>query len=583
MQTEARPEAFIPGVRVKWDAEVPMRDGTILRADVYRPDDNQAHPVLLLRTPYDKTFAQNFVYQHPSWYARHGYVVVIQDNRGRNASDGEFYPLRNEALDGFDTIEWAAALEGTTGAVGTYGFSYPGAVQLLAAAEQPPSLACCIPGFTGSDFFDGWTYRGGAFHNAFIIAWVMQFLAIPDALKRGDRESAARLAALGGNLKALYAAQPLRDFAPLREAGVADYFFDWLEHDTRDDYWKEISLQEHGRYDRIDVPCLHVVGWYDTFVEGTVTNFSELFVRADGDPSRTQRLLVGPWLHIPWGRLNGARNFGPEADNPIDGIQLAWFDHWLKGDTKAAPEGPVARIFVMGENAWRDADAWPPSEAQVEEWYLHSSGRALSVSGDGTLSPERPDDESPDVYAYLPVAPAPSLGGNSCCLPEAAPMGSFEQTSVEVRNDVLVYSTAPLERDVEVTGSVELVLHAATDVVDTDWTAKLVDVCPDGCAWNICDGIVRARFRESLEEPKLLEPGRTYEYRIRVGVTSNLFKRGHRIRLEISSSNFPLHDVNTNTGARVKDATLLDSVVATQVVYHDAKRPSRLLLPVVPR
>jgi putative CocE/NonD family hydrolase len=415
-----------------------------------------------------------------------------------------------------------------------------------------------------------------------MIAWVMQFLAVPDAIKRGDREAAARLAAAAGNLDALFASQPLRDFAPLREAGVAQYFFDWLEHDTRDEYWKEISLEEHGRYDRIEVPCLHVVGWYDTFIEGTLTNFSELFARAGDDPARTQRLLVGPWLHIPWSRLNGARNFGPEADNPIDQIQLAWFDHWLKGDGASAPGGPTARIFVMGKNGWRDADAWPPPEAQIEEWYLRSSGRALSLSGDGELSREPPQEELPDVFAYLPVAPAPSRGGTSCCLPDAAPMGSFEQTIVEVRNDVLVYSTPPLQHEVEVTGTVELVLHAATDVIDTDWTAKLVDVWPDGRAWNLCDGIVRARFRESLEEPTLLEAGRIYEYRIRVGSTSNLFKRGHRIRLEISSSNFPMHDVNTNTGARVKDATLLDSVVATQVVYHDSARPSRLLLPVVP-
>lgn len=568
----------IAGVGVERDVPVPMRDGTVLRADVYRPLEGGDHPVLLQRTPYDKTFAQNFVYQHPIWYARHGYVVVIQDVRGRYASSGDFYPGRHEATDGADTIAWAAGLPGTNGRVGTYGFSYPGMVQLLAAAEGPPELACAAPGFTGGDFYDGWIYQGGAFNHAFAISWVIQFLAVPEALRRGDREAATRLATAGGQLDALYNEQPLGELQLLRETGVADYFFDWVEHEARDDYWRELSL--YDRYDRIDTPCLHLGGWHDSFIEGTLRNYSTL-ARLAGERGRaTQRLVVGPWYHIPWGRLVGSENYGPGADNNADLAQLRWFDRWLKGDEAGFEQEAPVRLFMMGADRWREADAWPPLDVRVQEWHLRSGGRASSLGGDGYLSREAPADEPPDVFAYLPVAPVPSRGGRSCCLPETSPMGPADQAPVEGRNDVLVYSTPPLERELEVTGTVELVLFAASDRPDTDWTAKLVDVHPDGRAINLCHGIVRARYRESLERSRPLEPGRVYEYAIPVGSTCNLFHRGHRIRLEVSSSNFPHYDANPNTGARLAEANLLDSVVATQVVFHDRGRPSRLRLPV---
>lgn len=575
---EAAPGLAIAGVDVEHDVPVPMRDGTVLRADVYQPRGDGPHPVLLQRTPYDKRFAQNFVYQHPLWYARHGYIVAIQDVRGRYSSDGTFYPGRNEATDGADSIAWAASLPGSSGKVGTYGFSYPGMVQLLAAAERPPALACAAPGFTGGDFYDGWTYQGGALNLAFAVSWVIQFLAVPEALHKGDREAAARLAAAGGELDSLYAAQPLTDLAVLRETGVAEYFFDWIEHEARDSYWEELSM--YGRYDRVEVPCLHLGGWHDSFIEGTLRNYAELSARAGDDAAERHRLVVGPWYHIPWGRHTGCEDFGPEADNDLDLVHLRWFDRWLKGDEAALSEEAPVRLFMMGANRWREADSWPPAGTRVEDWYLHSGGRASSLGGDGELSREPPADEPPDTFAFLPVAPVPSRGGRSCCLPESAPMGPCDQAPIEVRNDVLVYSTPPLERDIEVTGTVELILFAATDRPDTDWTAKLVDVDETGRAINLCHGIVRARFRNSTARPEPLEPGRVYEYTIPVGSTCNLFRRGHRIRLEVSSSNFPHYDVNPNTGAPLAEATLLDSAVATQLVFHDADRASRLRLPI---
>jgi hypothetical protein len=570
--------AWLGGVSVERDVPATMRDGTVLRADVYRPEAPGEYPVLVQRTPYDKTVAQQITYEHPAWYARNGYVVVVQDPRGRFASDGEFRPFVHEATDTADTIAWAAGLPGADGQVATYGFSYPGAVQLLGAAEQPSELVCMVPGFTGNDFFDGWTYIGGAFSLAFIVSWVQPLLALPDALKRGDTEAAVALAQRAGDFPGLYSTQPLQDFPLLRDADVAPYFFEWLEHDTRDDYWKAISIRE--RFDRITTPALHVGGWYDSFVEGTLENFAALSERAGDDPRRAQRLVIGPWVHIPWAPISGVRNFGDDGRNIVDDLQVRWFDHWLKGEGSLDDWAPV-RLFLMGEDRWRDYDAWPPSNVRMREYHLRSAGRATSLSGDGALSLQAPGDEPPDVYVYNPAMPVPSTGGRSCCVAEVAPLGPFEQSYVEIRNDVLVYSTAPLEEDLEVVGTIELVLYAATDAADTDWTAKLCDVSESGHSINLCDGIVRARYRESLEHPTPIEPQRVYEYRIRVGSTANLFKRGHRIRLEVSSSNFPMFDINSNNGKRTGEATVLQGKVATQAVFHDAVRPSRLLVPVV--
>lgn len=571
-------EPWLGGVGVERNVGAAMRDGTVLRADVYRPEAPGTYPVLLQRTPYDKTVAQQITYQHPAWYARQGYIVVVQDPRGRFASDGEFRPFHDEAFDTADTIAWCAGLDGSSGQVATYGFSYPGANQLLGAAEQPAGLRTLVPGFTGDDFYEDWTYVGGAFNLAFIVSWVEPLLALPDAMKAGNLEGAIKLAQNATNFPGLYWTQPLASFPLFEEADVAPYFFEWLEHDTRDAFWQKLSIR--ARHDRIVQPALHMGGWYDSFIEGTLRNYRALSENAGDDPARLQKLIIGPWLHIPWAPINGVRNFGPEARNFLDEVQLEWFDYWLKGagDVTAWPN---VRLFVMGENAWRSYDSWPPREARVEEWFLHSAGRATSLSGDGTLTREGPGDEPPDVFVHNPGWPISSTGGRSCCVAEVAPMGPLEQSYVEIRNDVLCYTTPPFERDTLVAGTVELVLHAATDAADTDWTAKLCDVDEAGHSINLCDGIVRARYRDSLEHPTPITPNRVHEYRIRVGSTANLFRAGHRLRLEIASSNFPMFDVNPGTGARSRDATMLGAFTATQAVFHDGTRPSRLLLPVV--
>jgi putative CocE/NonD family hydrolase len=561
-------------IPVEHDVPVPMRDGVLLRADVYQPAGPGPHPVLVHRTPYDKRVAQQVVYQHPSWYARRGYLVVAQDTRGRYASDGVFDPYRHEAHDTADTIAWAARLPTASGKVGSYGFSYAGAVQLLGAAQQPTGLACAAPAFTSSDFYDDWTYVGGALNHAFVVSWVLQMLALPDLVKAGDLDGARRLLAAQSEIPRLLRERPLADLGPLRDTGAATYFFDWLSHDTRDQYWQDLSIRE--RHHLITTPCLHIGGWYDTFIEGTLDNFVRLSAR-----SPDHRLLIGPWAHAPWTRLTGGRDFGEAAGGVVDEAQLAWFDHWLRA--APPPPGPPVRVFVMGVNRWRDESAWPPPGTETVEWYLHSTRGAQSLSGDGSLTRRPPRDEDPDVYVTMPHRPVPSAGGRASSDPSVVPMGPAAQEVVEIRNDVLVYTTAPFQHEVAIIGTVWLTLFAATDGIDCDWTAKLVDVAPDGATVGLCDGILRARSRASLSQPRPVEPDTVVEYRLRVGSTANVFRAGHRLRLQVSSSNFPLYDVNPNTGAVAASAGPFELRPATQTVFHDARYPSRLALPIAPR
>jgi putative CocE/NonD family hydrolase len=561
-------------VRLERDQPATMADGVVLRADVYRPERQGQYPVLLQRTPYNKRIAQMGVYQHPAWYARRGYIVVVQDTRGRFASDGRFEPYRDEGQDGAESIAWAASLQGSTGKVGTFGFSYAGANQLLAAVQQPPALACAAVGSAGSDFFDGWTYRGGALQLAFVISWTLQALAGPEVMRRGDKEAARRIRALAADMDAAYE-RPLGEW--IASGDLPDFFTAWIKADCKNDYWE--SLDFGPMLGRVEIPCLHLGGWYDIFLAGTLKAYSTLAQHADRDPGRSQFLAVGPWQHVPWSRLNGIVDHGEAGDNSANELQLAWFDHWLKDKPLEVETKPV-RYFVMGANRWDVDDCWPPRHTQAVNLYLHSTGSAARRLTDGLLSPEIPGDEEPDMFIYDPCEPVPSVGGASCCRSDIAPVGAYDQRSVEARADVLVYTTTPLEAEWAIVGPVELALYASTDAPDTDWTAKLVDVHPDGRAINICDGIVRARFRDSLQHPTLLEISRVYLYSISLGATAIEIRPGHAIRLEISSSSFPNYDVNLNRGSSGRLLDPLDGVPATQTVWHDERHRSHLVLPI---
>lgn len=381
-----------------------------------------------------------------------------------------------------------------------------------------------------------------------------------------------RIRVLAADMHAAYE-RPLKDWITSKD--LPTYAKQWITSDRLDHYWR--SLEPHPELDRIVVPCLHLGGWYDIFLGSTLKTFEALSMAAGADLARRQFLAVGPWQHVPWSRLNGAIDHGEQGDNRAAELQLAWFDHWLK-EKALGREDRRVRYFLLGANRWEDGKSWPPNDSRPFDLYLHSTGSAGRRLTDGSLTPEVPADEPPDIYVYDPSEPVPSVGGASCCRPDIAPVGAFDQRQVESRSDVLVYTTPVLGGDCDVVGPVVLTLQAATDARDTDWTAKLVDVYPDGTAINVCDGILRARYSNSLVEPSLVEQGAVIEYRIELGSTAMRFAAGHAIRLEVSSSNFPTFDINLNLEESNYLADPLDGVVATQVVVHNRMHASRLTL-----
>jgi hypothetical protein len=563
------------------DVPTAMRDGTILRSNVFTPNEPGTYPVILLRLPYNKDAAQSFVYATPGFYASHCYLVVVQDVRGQYKSDGFFYTFLTEATDGYDTIEWTAGLPKSNGKIGMYGFSYPGASQWLPATLRPPHLVTIIPAMTSSDYHDGWIYEGGALDQSFAEDWPTRYLA--NSAVRHYPDGAALDAEMNEAIKdeftKWYWFLPLKDFPPLHpeDAQVAPYFFDWLRHPDNDAYWQRWSIR--SRYDQITVPALNFEGWYDVFINGALENFDGMRNHGGSEVAREgQQLVVGPWLHMPWSQSVGQLDFGPQAQNPIDQLQLRWFDYWLKGVPNGVDQDPKVRIFVMGANKWRSSNQWPLPGTVYRKFYLHSLGRANSNSGDGWLSTKdfRGEEAPTDLYTYDPADPVPSIGGR---FQASVPGGPYDQRPLLSRPDVLVFATPPLEEDIEVTGPIVVTLYASSSATDTDFTAKLDDVYPDGTAMLIEHSIQRARYRYSDTNPTLIEPGKIYKYTIHVWPTSNLFKAGHRIQLEISSSNFPMFDRNPNTGhAFAQDA---DLQVADQTIYHDLQHPSDITLPIV--
>jgi putative CocE/NonD family hydrolase len=559
--------------------DVPMktRDGVMLYADIYRPKADGKFPVILMRTPYDKSMggAASSAYQ----IATHGYVVIIQDVRGRYTSEGDWYPFRHESNDGYDTIEWAAALPSSNGKVGMMGGSYVGATQMLSAIAHPPHLAGICPVVTASNYHDNWTYQGGAFEQWFDQSWTTQLTT--NTLWRLIAKNTNAL--LGAPTLPLthypafnYAALPAGADAT---AQLAPYYLDWLAHPDYDAYWKQWSIEEH--FSDIQVPALHIGGWYDIFLAGTLRNYMGIKAHGGTDEARKgQRLLVQIGGHAGFGRRIGDVEFGDEALKfPSTDVVIAWYDYLFKGVQNEFATVPV-HIFVMGENKYHQESDWPPPENKLTRYFLHSGGSANSLRGDGGLSVMPPKKETPDKLTYDPANPVPTIGGSLCCDATHYEPGPRDQGPAENRNDVLVYSTKPLADDMEVTGPVTLELWASSSAVDTDFTAKLVDVSPGGFAMDLTDGILRMRYRDSQEHPQLMNPDQVYKISVDLWATSNVFKKGHILRLEVSSSNFPRFDRNLNTGA--VQATSHEFVAATNTILHDAEHPSALLLPVIP-
>jgi putative CocE/NonD family hydrolase len=548
-----------------------MRDGIELVADIYRPDAQGEFSVLLQRTPYDRKGGGGSARE----LASHGYIVVVQDTRGRYQSEGQFYPFRHETDDGYDTVEWAAQLPGSNGDVGMYGGSYVGATQMLAAIGKPPHLAAIFPYVTAAEYYDGWTYQSGALMQWFADSWTTGLAK--DTLRRMV-DSGARPGEWALHLPV--DEYPVLDPPPMEQ--VAPYFRDWVNHETDDSYWKPWKISEH--YAELAVKGLHGGGWHDIFLKGSIKNYVGLRAQAKTEEARqAQRLLIGPWAHASTsteGKI-GDVTFGKQAVLDMTETILAWSDYSLKGVSNEYADDTPVRIFVMGDNVWRDEKEFPLQRQKLTRYYLHSQDGANSIKGDGSLSANPPGAEKPDVFEYDPANPVRTIGGRLCCGNDVLPPGPFDQRPNESRSDVLVFSTAPLTSDVEVTGFIKFELYAATSAIDTDFTALLVDVEPSGYARYLTDGIVRARYRNSTQEAELVTPGTVYRYEVDLWATSNVFKKGHQIRLYVSSSNFPRFNRNLNTGERIEGSTGI--LKAQQRVYHDSERPSALLLPIIPR
>ncbi len=546
-------------VKIEFNRRVRMRDGTELSADVYRPKAPGRFPVLLNRTPYTKTststlkIAQSFV--------SHGYVVVAMDVRGRGDSDGTFEPYRNDGQDGYDAIEWCAAQEWSTGKVGTLGGSYNGAIQWLTAIRQPPHLAAMIVLATPSDPFVEWPTGQPLPMD---ISWyhftsgrVLQNMEAVDWKKLYEHLPLITMDEAMGRPNRLWKEE--------------------VEHSKLDSWWEDLRYQ--NKFERVRVPVLNISGWYDDEQVGTPLNFIGVTTKgATAEVRRSQKLLIGPWPHaINSSTKLGQLDFGPTAVIDMNAYWLRWFDYWLKGSDNGLLNEPPVRIFVMSENVWRDENEWPMARTQWTKYYLHSNGNANTLSGDGTLSTSIPANETTDNYAYDPAKPVPFITDPSF----AQVGGPDDYRTVEQRADVLVYTSERLTEDMEVCGPIRVRLAAASSARDTDFMAKLIDVWPNGFAQRLNDGMVRARFREGMDKPSLIEPGRVYNYDLDLWNTCQLYRKEHQIRLEVSSSAFPKYDRNLNTGDALGQSTRMQ--VAQQKIYHDRERLSYVILPIVPR
>ncbi|MBD1996966.1 CocE/NonD family hydrolase [Leptolyngbya sp. FACHB-541] len=546
-------------VRQKQTASMLTRDGVRLDADVYYPDAEGEFPVLLMRQPYGRAIASTVVYAHPTWYAAHGYIVVIQDVRGRGTSEGVFDLFAYEVEDGGDTVNWAATLPSSTGQVGMYGFSYQGMTQLYAAGSCPPALKTICPAMIGYDLYADWAYEGGAFCLQTNLGWAIQ-LAAETARLKGDEEAYLTLYGAARN-------PPLPDPVDVRsgllkQLAPDSYYHAWLDHPQRDDYWENLSP---GRYlDNVDMPMLHIGGWFDTYMRGTLRFYREMVARSQFP----QHLWVGPWAHLPWGRKVGAVDYGTEAANPIDRLQIRWFDQFLKGiDTGLLNEKPV-HLFELGSNQWRSLPKFPTAKQQP--YFLHSTGLASMSDQEGSLEKTPPTSDAQDVFVHDPWRPVPSVGGHA-----AFPAGSFDRSAVDCRTDVVTYTTKPLDEDLYLMGEAITQLYCTADAPSFDLCAVLSEVHPNGSAFNLAQGYLRID-----SSPDDATPNFTGPFQIILQPICAQIAKGNALRLSFSAACFPAYAVNPGTGTSPGNSQLIDAQIITLSIYSGSSHPSQVLLPV---
>ena len=557
------------GMKVRIDVATEMRDGVLLSSDVYLPAGEGPHPTLLCRTIYGKQSGEictDLAYLQ-EWVPRFldaGFAVVMQDCRGRYDSGGDFVGYVNEADDAADTLEWIAGEAWCDGNIGMFGQSYVAFTQLQAALAGNPALKGILPVGNQEDNFGYFLMDTG----------VLQLQNFVWGINSGRRTmNCTSFEFL--DVEALYHTMPLRH--AVDDIFVPQYWR-FLDHPTFDESWRTYGLKD--KYQRMGAPAHFVTGWYDNLSKEVFKTYQGMKERAGSAEARDlTRITIGPWSHdIGPADRGGDIDLGPDTDYDLIGLHIDWYERRLKGADNGVDDAPPVQIYVMGDNEWRSEMEWPLARTQWTPLYLHSGGAANTSGGDGTASFESPSDEPEDGFVYDPEDPVPTLGGCDVILDNAGPK---DRSSIHERDDVLVYLGPALERDLELTGPVTMNLFAASSARDTDFTATLCDARPDGRAIILCEGIRRARYRDSLTDPELMVPGEAYEFSIDMWQTSYVVRAGHRLLVEVSSSNFPRFDRNTNMGGDLWLETELQA--ASQMVYHDAKRPSHVLLPVIPR
>jgi uncharacterized protein len=538
------------------------RDQTVtLDADVYYPEGEGPFPVLLMRQPYGRAIASSVVYAHPTWYASHGYIVVIQDVRGRGTSGGSFHLFSHEAEDGYATVLWAARLPQSSGGVGMYGFSYQGMTQLYAAAQRPEPLKTIVPAMVGYDLYADWAYENGALLLQAGLGWALQIAA--ETARRAEHPEAYQALYQAAHQLPLFepipaAPQVLRDLAP------DSFFHDWLRHPQADAYWTSLKPD----LTEVTLPMLHIGGWFDPYLRGDLRLYRQMVDQGHAP----QHLWIGPWGHLPWSRRVGAMDFGPEADSPIDRLQLRWFDHFLKGQNQGLGSEPPVRLFEMGHNRWQSLDHWPTGQEQV--LYLGSTGLAGMRQEDGYLT-SLPAPPAQDVMVHDPWRPVPSLGGHS-----GVPSGCFDRAAIDSRSDVLTYTTPPLVEPLSVVGATTLVIYGQADAPSFDLSVVVSEVYPDGRVMNLTQGYRRVEGGvDALPE----HPG-TAMQRITLELQPTCFRIpvGHALRLSLAAAAFPAYPVNSGSGQPVDREVQMEYRIVTVTVCHGQGMASRLRLPIAP-
>jgi putative CocE/NonD family hydrolase len=565
-------------IHVDYGVATPMRDGTLLRADVYRPRTAGLYPVLVERMGYELISRCS---APGEYFAHHGYVFVGQNVRGTYASEGEYRPWRDDGWglnrDGYDTVEWAAAQAWSNGEVGMLGGSYSGYTQYLTAPTRPPHLKAMFARGGLTDLYRDMVFTGGA-HQLLCRDFALKLMLLPQlqhpSAPPGSAAVRSRVEQALEDLHSWNHHLPMGSFPPCE--GVADWYLEWLAHPEDGPYWWQTNATL--KQAEIDVPIVHFGGWFDVFRDSLIRYFQGIHQRGRSERCRAgQRLIVGPWIHGPTAagaRQVGELDFGPEAPVDLDALRLRWFDYWLKGVANGVGDEPPVRVFLMGPNRWMDLPSWPPDGITSCTFYLRQGGAAPARSSlnNGELTVGAPEGaESADSFVYDPERPTPSL----LVYPE---LGPRDHRAVE--RGVLTYTSVLLDRDLVVVGSVTAVLFAVSSAPDTDWVVRLCDVWPDGRSMSVCDGIQRSRYRASFERPEVHAPGQVYRYEIDLGATAQVFQAGHRLRLEVASSDFPRFDRNLNTGGAF--GTEVRGQVAINTLFHDALRPSYLVLSVLP-